>query len=164
METKPDFIYVHVGINDLVDGISPERIVNNYADFLRFRDKSLPNTRVIFSLPIRTYAGILWESIEEVHKQTIRLVEKVRRSQSSPKDRLTFWIRNANFNWKDGSRVMHLMGADGVHPSRSGQRELSLNVQHVIHSITRTLQGKPPRDQSLRDLPRSPVSRRHLRS
>ena len=51
---KPDFIYVHLGINDFMQNKRYSDITANYAEFsLRISD-DLPKSRVIFSLPTPT--------------------------------------------------------------------------------------------------------------
>ena len=50
---KPDYVYVHLGINDIFQRIPPETTLQNFVNFKTFVD-SLPGTILIISLPLFT--------------------------------------------------------------------------------------------------------------
>ena len=146
-EIKPDFIYIHLGINDLQaqPKRSPSQIIECYAEFLIFRSHALPNTKVIFSLPLLPADTRLWDAIFKLHAMTERFISEIVKDElPEQKDRLTFLNRNSNFR-TDEAIIRELLARDGLHPSASGQRELSHNIRFVIHKITRAILGPKQR-------------------
>ena len=50
---KPDYVYVHLGTNDIFQRIPPETTLQNFVNFKTFID-SLPGSMLIFFLPLFT--------------------------------------------------------------------------------------------------------------
>lgn len=153
-EVKPDFIYVHLGINDLNRGGRPAEVIECYANFIMFRDTCIPSSRIIFSLPLFTTNTSLKKDLNQIRRWTEQLVNGV----SEPcalKDRHTHVQRNSNFNAHDGGIIRDLLTKDGIHPSSSGERELSQNIRYCIHTITRAILNKPRRSRASSGTPRT---------
>ena len=63
---KPDYIYVHLGINDAFDGKSANEIVTYFYEFVLFLDEYLPSAKVIISFPLLTYDRDVINVVQEI--------------------------------------------------------------------------------------------------
>ena len=97
---KPDFIYVHLGINDFMQNKRSSEITANYAEFsLRISD-DLPRSRVIFSLPTPTDRYNESQVIGVLHKSTTDWIRNTEGHKETEERRVHF-NSNSNFRSED---------------------------------------------------------------
>ena len=153
-EIRPDFIYIHLGVNDVAQDISPRETLKNLIDFKTFTDRFI-GTKLILSLPLYTGdydTNLKIMGLREIMKEFVRHFHDD--NPHVPLKMKKIWLNaNANFT-KDGSVIQKHYGADGVHLSNTGKQIVLHNLRHHIHNITRVLQGKPPKERN-QSLPRS---------
>ena len=137
---KPDFIYVHLGINDFMQKKNSSEITANYAAFsLRISD-DLPKSRVIFSLPTPTdrYES---QEIEVLHKSTTNWIRNTEIHKET-EERSFHFNSKTNFRSDDWYQKKELFARDGVHLKPSGKDLMTRNFRFAIHSITRKITQK----------------------
>ena len=135
---KPDFIYVHLGINDFMQKKSSSEITANYAEFsLRISD-DLPRSRVIFSLPTPTDRYNESQVIGVLHKSTTDWIRNTEGHKETEERRVHF-NSNSNFRSDDWNQKKELFARDGVHLTPPGKDQMTRNFRFAIHSITRKI-------------------------
>ena len=135
---KPDFIYVHLGINDFMQNKRSSEITANYAEFsLRISD-DLPRSRVIFSLPTPTDRYDESQVIGVLHKSTTDWIRNTEGHKETEERRVHF-NSNSNFRSEDWYQKKELFARDGVHLTPSGKDLMTRNFRFAIHSITRKI-------------------------
>ena len=150
---KPDFVYVHLGINDLADGSPAEEIITRFGNFVLFLDDKLPRSRVIFSYPLLTankhHNELILRLRAFINDWTRNLDSTV-----EIKDRQLLLNVNSNFETKGdlydrGPRLTQVQDLfsdrDGVHLTDAGKRLILGNFRHCVHDITRRILNKPKR-------------------
>lgn len=133
--SKPDFVYVHVGINDLCQGKKISSILNNYYNLLALRDEDTPSTKVIFSWPLLTSDKILNKSVVELRDGIKGMLGNL--DHFATDSQAHYFNRNSNL---DNDDDMYLK--DGVHLSVRGERYILANMRYSIHSLCREIQNK----------------------
>jgi hypothetical protein len=53
-EYKPDFVYIHLGVNDINQNFDIKDSLDNFCNFILFRDTQLPSCKLFLSLPLLT--------------------------------------------------------------------------------------------------------------
>ena len=135
---KPDFIYVHLGINDLFDRKTYNTVVSNYGTFHLFAYDKLPMSRVIISLPLPTDKPEECEVLENLHKSTCSWID-VSEGSKLVEDRHLHYNVNRNFRSQNWTPKSSLFSRDGIHLSDSGKEQMMKNFRFGIHSITRKI-------------------------
>ena len=137
----PDFIYIHLGINDLSQNSRPLYITNCLKSFLS-SIKILQNTKIIISLPLATGYHYQLESIHDLRKSITNLLKDIKTNYPQETDRLYV---NCNWNFfskfnrtlQDTSNFKNDQG-DPIHLSNKGKRVIRGNLRYVIHDLSRS--------------------------
>ena len=147
VDCNPDFIYVHLGINDFQQGRTPEFVVGVYEETLDFVARHLPRAKLILSLPLLTSKFALNKHILELRNLTFDL-QKRREPSSNIHVQLLFINTNRNFDATPRSsqtRALQnpsLFTRDGIHLSATGSDLIMMNYRHEVHLLTRRILGK----------------------
>jgi lysophospholipase L1-like esterase len=155
LEVKPDFIYVHLGINDVNQNMELKETLDNILGFCLFVDESLEGTKVFLSLPLITADEESNTRIRDLRNALDTFVREINSRDSSPlKDRFLFCNKNVNF-MREGHLIAEFYRDDGVHPSARGKEVILGNFRHSIHETTRMLLNKPKKTRPSRQHERS---------
>ena len=170
--TNPEFIYIHLGINDLLKGTPVRTIVSYLAEFSLFKDAYLPDSKIIYSLPLLTNIPRECRLILELRRLMIKWIEESDTRHDMEKRNLIF-NSNSNFYREMSDRIRTsqpqatqedgLFVRDGIHLSPKGKLLIVKNMRYVIHDICRRLLNKlklTPHQRRPRQ-PRSPQPRFH---
>ena len=114
IELKPEFIILHVGTNDCVNKTSDE-VLTELCDLERYIQKSLPSSKIIFSLPI------IRADSSTANKIIKNLCVKIKRLNYTVLD-------NSNLN------VSHL-SKKGLHLNKYGTKKMALNIISLIRHL-----------------------------
>ncbi len=143
MRIKPDFIYIHLGVNDVTQRFSLKKSLKNFYEFVIFTEGQLPNAKTFLSLPLMTGDNEANERISELRHALQEFV--LRFYQTGPvRERTLFINPNRNFV-RSGRLVGEYYKPDGVHPSDRGREVILGNMRHSIHEITRVILNRPKR-------------------
>ena len=149
---KPDFIYTHLGINDVSQQFQTRDSLLNFHDFRIFVFNELPQTRLFISLPLLTNDPFANEQIEELRDTLSELVIKTNQQHPKPlKD--TFFLFNKNSNFMPrGTQVREYLSRDGVHLSDRGKQLILGNFRHHIHDLTSVILNRPKTSRRAADV------------
>lgn len=152
-DIQPDFIYVHLGINDISDGTDTSEIMRRFVNFSSWADNKVPRSRLIVSYPLLTCDT-------EMNKGVLMLRELLSdwsvkfNTTDDVKDMRLHLNRNHNFQarltmYDNSIKLVQAQDLfcerDGVHLSRSGKRVILGNFRHHVHDLTRRILNKPRR-------------------
>ena len=148
---KPDFVYVHLGINDVFQGLPAKQIISYICEFTLFTDEELPNTKVILSLPLPTNNTAECRVIKELRSLMFHWISNCDTNIELEKRQVIF-NSNSNFERLSDERsrdppilqVDGLFSRDGIHLSYKGKTTILANFRHAIHDLTRRITGKRP--------------------
>ena len=147
IEINPDFIYIHLGINDLQNYNHPNHIINHLRTFIIATSK-LQNTKIITSLPLPTGYYSQRHDIDLLRTNITQLLQEIKDNRPSDKDRLYY---NWNTNFYDINNREHqdmdkfkTHTGDPIHVSGKGKRTILANFRYVIHDLTRKSQSIIP--------------------
>ena len=150
-ELEPDFIYIHLGVNDIHQKVPLKQILSNIYGFNIFTDDRLPSSKTFLSLPLLTGDPQANEDIADLRDCLNLLVNELNKTDNRPvRNRTLFLNQNNNF-MRDGRIVYDYYRNDFVHPSERGKAVLLGNLRHSIHEITRIILNKPKRARTSRD-------------
>ena len=148
LQINPDYIYIHLGINDICGrNIKTNTYtLRRFGDFSLFVEQYLPNTRIIYSLPLRTNNSHVNKIIQDLSDRLLDCIEKFTSS-------LVLYNANSNFvreTETETAQVTDLFANDGIHLSTEGKKRILGNFRHVIHDLTRKILNKPRRPRLTR--------------
>ena len=130
-EIRPDFIYIHLGINDVFQEIPLRKTMENFLDFKSFTDW-LFGTKILLSLPLLTTdpsVNVRLADLRQGLKEISRHFQEPLTSQ--PHKFKKVWV-NANSNLKkDDDAAIDYYGRDGIYLSDRGKKAIL---------------GKPPKE------------------
>ena len=150
-ELEPDFIYIHLGVNDIQQKVPLKQILCNIYGFNLFTDDRLPSSKTFLSLPLLTGDPQANEDIAVLRDCLNYLVNELNKTDFRPlRIRNLFLNQNNNF-MRDGRIVYDYYRNDFVHPSERGKAVLLGNLRHSIHEMTRIILNKPKRVRTSRD-------------
>ena len=138
---KPDFIYIHLGVNDILQQNSPNHTIKHLQTFLN-ATSSLKSTKIIISQPLLTGYHHLNHAISTLRQNIITLINYITTAYPNEKHRLYF-NTNSNFydkstrSQQDPSQFVN-KNIDYVHLSTKGKKSILANMRYVIHHLTRT--------------------------
>ena len=149
---QPAYIYIHLGVNDMLNGSTVEAALKNLKEFISYRDEYVTHAKIILSLPLPTLkSGHRYEQINlkiiELRNRMKDFVNKDTSSSKQPKDRKILMNTNSNLG-RDGKLKEELCSRDGIHLTTKGQSIMLSNFRHHVHEITRSVLNKPPRARS----------------
>lgn len=144
VELQPDFIYIHLGVNDISQGFHVTRSMDNITNFIMFRDEQIPRCKLFFSLPLLTRDPRLNEGINTLRRMMNQLIAGIQ-EQVPLKDMELIVNKNTNFTY-DRLPISEYLSNDGIHLSESGRKLILGNFRHHIHGVTRDILGMPPRE------------------
>ena len=149
---QPDYIYLHLGVNDILDGRSPEEALQNIRGFIVFRDRRVPDAKIMFSLPLTTLRrGVAYDRANEniIHLKTALTELAISGCPANQRLKDKRLLMNTNENLNTGGKLsFDKCSQDGIHLSSSGKSTILGNFRHHIHEITRRILNKPPRTRS----------------
>ena len=138
---QPDFIYVHLGINDLLDGTKPRDLLLEYKKFERFIHDRVQKARIIFSVPLLTDRDSECRSIKEsaqlMHEHVIGT-----EGNRPTLERKTHLSRNSNFRTNSWAQRTNLFNGDGIHLNKEGLSLILSNFRYYIHFLTRKIKAE----------------------
>jgi hypothetical protein len=141
LNQKPDFIYVHLGVNDVSQEETTDESIARVGEFFVYTEHYLPNTKVIVSLPDGD--PVANAKIKELRSGITQLIGFTETAERNKDRRL---LLNVNYNFmRDGVQVQEFFDHGRTHLSDRGKDVLLGNFRHVIHDVTRDIQGKPPK-------------------
>ena len=150
-ELEPDFIYIHLGVNDIHQKVPLKQILCNIYGFNLFTDDRLPSSKTFLSLPLLTGDPQANEDIAVLRDCLNYLVNELNKTDFRPlRIRNLFLNQNNNF-MRDGRIVYEYYRNDFVHPSERGKAVLLGNLRHSIHEMTRIILNKPKRARTSRN-------------
>ena len=136
---NPDFIYVHLGINNLINGEkNPDVLFSELKRFEAFVINNIPGARLIFSIPLPTDRPEECSLVKELQRRTVEYVDHVE-GRVKFLNRKTLINKNSNFWDTDGNQRAQLFGRDGIHLSRQGLEVSMQNLRKCIHEISRRI-------------------------
>ena len=150
----PSFIYIHLGVNDMMDHRRPEEIIKDIRVFKAYADRKFPGNKIFISLPLRTRrAGPRHDRVNE-DIMLLRDALKDYINSLSPQDRPLkdcSILMNVNENMGDDGGLSPVnCSHDNVHLSTTGETKILGNFRHHIHELTRRLLNRPPKTRSSR--------------
>ena len=153
---KPDYIYVHLGVNDVQQQVSTKDSLINFYSFMLFINENLPQTKLFLSLPLFTGDTEANHEIADL-RDILRMYVSSTEDNRPLKDRNVFINSNTNF-MRNGRLVPELYGPDVVHLTETGKGLILANMRHSIHEMTRIILNKPRRAERQSNERRSRVS------
>ena len=158
LRMKPDFIYVHVGLNDMLKGKTANTIISYLMDFSCFVEDHLRNTRLIYSLPILINKDYECRGIVELRNLVFSWFSDMyaTNAELDVEDRKIIYNSNSNFiNYRLGGprngnmnskaqlvQTDGLFSNDGIHLNPKGKSTILANFRHAIHDLTRRILHK----------------------
>ena len=136
----PDYIYVHLGINDLHQGAHPKDIMTHLINFHRLT-QTLNTTKVIFSLPLLNGRLPDYHNINLLRKMIANYIRDSIQANHTNKTTL-FLNWNDNFFESDDDfaqrkYLFNYYKNDPLHLSHKGKTTILANLRHVIHHLTK---------------------------
>ena len=145
MNIQPHLIYVHLGINDIQDGIAVGRTVSNFGEFELFLSEHLPDTKLIVSLPLLNGKEFYYRSIVDLRIKLSTMFNNIEKEDGTANQR-RFIQYNKNFFVDAGTpqapqprtQTVRLFSADKIHPSTRGKMVITGNMRDALYRITRS--------------------------
>ena len=116
---KPDFIYIHLGVNDVNQRFPLTDSMKHFYEFVDFTEDQLPKAKIFLSLPLVTGDDEANERISELRNALQEFVSKCHQSVAM-RDRTLFINPNRNFA-RSGKIIGEYYTWDGVLPSDRGK-------------------------------------------
>ena len=135
-EIRPDYIYVHLGINDVHQAVPLRKTLQNFLQFKKFTDSQW-GTQVILSLPLLTADPEENPTIEELRDVMREFVNEVQDRPPQPLAVRKLWLNPNNNFIKDGAAIWDNHSVDGTHLSDTGKNLILGNFRHYIHHVAR---------------------------
>ena len=145
---RPDYIYLHLGVNDVHQNFTTTQTLTNFFSFFLFMGEEIPECKVFVSLPLYTGDPDANNRICKIRRLLSDYVSKA--DNRAIKLRTIFMNPNNNF-MREGHLVPDLYASDGVHLTERGKRVILANMRHSIHEMTRIVLGKPRRERTRRE-------------
>ena len=145
-EIKPDFIYIHLGINDFLKNRTWREVNSRYGEFSLFISDHLPQCKVVFSLPLPTDRRHECEVLQKLHYAAAKWINNIESDKSFDERTMHFNLnrnlRNNNWEQKKG-----LFTKDGIHLTSEGKEMMLRNIRHTIHTFSRksNMKSRPVR-------------------
>ena len=146
-ELYPDYIYLHLGVNDVHQNFTVKQTLTNFYSFFLFAEEEIPRCKVFVSLPLYTGDPAANDRIAKIRRHISLFVNRV--DNRSLKERILFINPNNNF-MKEGCLVPELYATDMVHLTERGKSLILANMRHSIHEMTRIILNKPRRERTRR--------------
>lgn len=157
LRTQPDFIYVHLGVNDVNQKFDLRVSLDNIFQFSLFVEEPLSDTKLFFSMPLMTSDNEANARIDELRDAIWEYVTETNKKERKPfKERSLYYNPNANFMHDNQLIGEYIMA--GLHPSTRGKEVILGKFRHSIHEMTRMLLNKPKKSRSTGTLAPSPHS------
>ena len=138
---RPDFVYVHLGINDIFCGTDVKEISSKLGEFCLYASEALKETKVVISLPLLTKKASYCEQVRHLHAVTMGWI--VKKAGDAPiADRQFSFNTNQNMRTTDWTPKSELLTYDGIHLTPSGKDLMMKNFRYRIHSMTKIANEK----------------------
>ena len=141
----PDYLYIHLGINDIHQHDSALNITHYLYDFLK-SSLNFPNTTIIISFPLQNGKPTQHEQISLLRQHLTNLLRNFR-ALPEFHSRL-YWNYNSNMHDRRTGRYqdknMFNFPDDKLHLSDKGKHTILGNFRHVIHDLTRKVNSISP--------------------
>ena len=145
---RPDFVYIHLGVNDVHQRLETSESIVNFIDFRTFLETNLPRVKLFISLPLYTRDSYDNEKIRQLRGELDDLVTiSQNRLDGHIKDKPVHVNRNSNFRDDNGELRSEYYANDGVHLSDRGKRVILGNLRHHIHDMKAMILNRPRRSQ-----------------
>ena len=135
-DIRPDFVYVHLGINDVHKGLSLKHTLHNILRFKKFMDTQW-GTQTVFSLPLLTADPDANWRIKELREHITALVDEIDQHHPRSAAFKKVWINPNNNFIKDGRAIWENHSVDGTHLSNQGKDLILGNLRHQIHKMVK---------------------------
>ena len=135
---KPDFVYVHLGINDIFRNTAVKEISANLGEFSVFAHDKLKDSKIIFSLPLTTNKHDECEQVRQLHALTMSWIVKSCPPELPVDDRQCYFVTNQNMRTIEWTQKIQFFSRDGIHLTSSGKETILKNFRYRIHSMART--------------------------
>ena len=155
LKTKPDFIYVHLGINDVHVNRPLKEIMANFGEFMLFIEEECKQAKLIFSMPLLNGNKTEYPMILDLREELYNWITTIG-SMSELANRDLLFNPNTNFFRRDNkgsiirtsqaTDLFKTREGDYTHLNDVGQRVILANMRHSIHYITRGTQRPHRRD------------------
>ena len=127
--TQPNYIYIHLGVNDIMFSRTPEDVLQDIRGFTAFRDKKIPDAKIMLSLPLRTRkeGPTYMKANEDILRLRAAMKELVNNgcSANQPlKERRLMMNVNTNLGIVGGISLENCC-SDGIHLSSRGRSKIS---------------------------------------
>ena len=145
IDYKPDYVYVHLGINDIAQRRDLKSTIENLCAFMIFMDGNIPDSKLFLSLPLLTGDPRTNDIVVKMRNSIYKIVNGIQEDQPL-KDMKLLVNKNTNFTY-DNKPIAELYAPDGVHLSQRGKQLILGNLRHHIHGVTRDILNKPRRER-----------------
>ena len=132
-QVKPQYIYIHVGVNDIHNKEKVHIIVYNLYKFTQ-KVREISETTIIISLPLLNASTRDHHSIFTLREHIINWVMK--EQQNNQTDTITI---NPNNNFfKNNTQRSGLFAQDGLHLSKKGENVITENMRYILTMMENT--------------------------
>ena len=135
---QPDFVYVHLGINDIFRKIDVKEITSKLAEFALYASSNLKESKVIYSLPLTTNNEQECEQVRHLHALTMGWIVKGYSPDTPIDDRQCHFMTNQNMRTINWTQKKIFFAHDGIHLTSAGKEAILKNFRYRIHSMART--------------------------
>ena len=135
---QPDFVYIHLGINDIFRKTDVKEITSKLAEFALFASDNLKESKVVFSLPLTTNKELECEQVRHLHALTMGWIVKGNSPDTPVDDRQCHFMTNQNMRTIDWTQKKIFFAHDGIHLTSAGKDAILKNFRYRIHSMART--------------------------
>ena len=145
---KPDFIYVHLGVNDVSQEIPLRYTMANFLDFKAHFTDFLLGTQVVISLPLFTNDPEMNKKIWELRNGLDVFVDHFKEDRQPLKSKKLWMNQNINFTSRANQAswtnliIWDNHSTDGIHLSERGKHLILGNLRSHIHQMTKLHQDK----------------------
>ena len=139
----PDFLYVHLGINDIHQNFDTKQSMENICSLILFMDKYLPDCKVFLSQPLLTGDSDTNHGVRKLRLSIKKFVTGID-TPGRLKDKQILLNENTNFSYNNAP-ISEYYSSDRIHLSQRGKTAILGNLRHHIHAVTRDILNKPSR-------------------
>jgi lysophospholipase L1-like esterase len=130
-DLQPEYIFVMIGINDLLQGVSPETVLANQRDIVRYLRQAHPNARIVLqSILPHSGAASTWEGrsrLQQISNQDLEQLNASMKAMAAA-EQIAFLDLQPVFQNQVGQLRADLT-TDGLHLSEAGYHVWGTAIQ-----------------------------------